>query len=205
MIMPAPTPFIWLASQSPRRQELLHQIGVRFELLLPDPHEDAEALEATMPGETPMQYVQRVVRAKALAAQARLERRGGQAAPILVADTTVAVGGTSLGKPTDAADAARMLGLLSGRTHRVLTAVAVVRGARTDEALSLSRVRFERLSAARIDAYVASGEPFGKAGAYAIQGRAAAFVRRIEGSHSGIMGLPLHDTARLLQRAGLTS
>jgi septum formation protein len=158
-----------------------------------------------MPGETPMQYVQRVVRAKALAAQARLERRGGQAAPILVADTTVAVGGTSLGKPTDAADAARMLGLLSGRTHRVLTAVAVVRGARTDEALSLSRVRFERLSAARIDAYVASGEPFGKAGAYAIQGRAAAFVRRIEGSHSGIMGLPLHDTARLLQRAGLTS
>jgi septum formation protein len=172
---------------------------------LPDPHEDAEALEATTPGETPMQYVQRVVRAKALAAQARLERRGGQAAPILVADTTGAVGGTSLGKPTDAADAARMLGLLSGRTHRVLTAVAVVRGARTDEALSLSRVRFERLSAARIDAYVASGEPFGKAGAYAIQGRAAAFVRRIEGSHSGIMGLPLHDTARLLQRAGLTS
>jgi septum formation protein len=205
MTLPATASFIWLASQSPRRQELLHQIGVRFELLLPDPHEDAEALEAPISGETPLQYVQRVVRAKALAAQARLEWRGAVAAPILVADTTVAVGGTSLGKPADAADAARMLGLLSGRTHRVLTAIAVVRGARTDEALSLSRVRFERLSTARIDAYVASGEPFGKAGGYAIQGRAAAFVRRIEGSHSGIMGLPLHDTARLLQRAGLPS
>jgi septum formation protein len=203
---PAPA-FVWLASQSPRRQELLRQIGVRFELLLPDPHEDAEALEALAPGETPAQYVERVVQAKALAAQSRLARRSASHdavdAPILVADTTVALGGTILGKPADAHDAARILGLLAGRSHRVLTAVAVVRGARINQALSLSRVRFARLSAADIAAYVATGEPFGKAGAYAIQGRAAAFIRRIEGSHSGIMGLPLHETSRLLQRAGL--
>jgi septum formation protein len=180
---------------------------VRFELLLPDPHEDAEALEALAPGETPGQYVERVVQAKAVAAQSRLARRitshAATDAPILVADTTVALGGTVLGKPADAQDAARILGLLAGRSHRVLTAVAVVRGARIDQALSLSRVRFARLSAADIAAYVATGEPFGKAGAYAIQGRAAAFIRRIEGSHSGIMGLPLHETSRLLQRAGL--
>ena len=195
--------FVWLASQSPRRQELLQQIGVDFELLLPDPHEDAEALEAIEPGETPGQYVERVVHAKAMAAQSRLTRRGGADAPILVADTTVALGGTILGKPADGQDAARILGLLAGRSHRVLTAVAVVHRGRIEQALSLSRVRFERLSPQRIADYVASGEPFGKAGAYAIQGRAAAFIRRIEGSHSGIMGLPLHETSRLLQRAGL--
>lgn len=200
---PTAPAWIWLASQSPRRQELLRQIGVRFDLLMPDPDEYAEALEASLPAEPPEQYVQRVVLAKAAAARERLARRGAQPAPILVADTTVALGGTILGKPQDAADAARMLGLLSGRSHRVLTAVALVRGQRIDPALSLSRVRFERLTAARIAAYVDSGEPFGKAGGYAIQGLAATFVRRIEGSHSGIMGLPLHETARLLRRAGL--
>jgi septum formation protein len=195
--------FIWLASQSPRRQELLAQVAVRFELLAPGPDEDAEALEAVVPGESPTQYVERVVLAKAHAARARLAARGLPDAPILVADTTVAIGGTLLAKPADDADARRMLEALSGRGHRVLTAIAVVRGSRIEQAISVSRVRFARLSSSRIDAYVASGEPSGKAGAYAIQGRAAAFVRRIEGSYSGIMGLPLHETMTLLRRAGI--
>jgi septum formation protein len=193
------TPFVWLASQSPRRQELLRQVGLPFELLAPGPDEDAEALEAVRVGETPTRYVERVVAAKAEAARARLAARGGRAAPILVADTTVAIGGTILGKPLDDNDARRMLALLSGRGHRVLTAVAVVRGARVQQRVQVSRVRFARLSADEIDAYVASGEPQGKAGGYAIQGRAAAFVRHVDGSHSGIMGLPLHETATLLR------
>jgi septum formation protein len=196
---PSSPTFVWLASQSPRRQELLRQVGIRFELLAPGPEEDAEALEAVRPGESPTLYVERVVLEKARAARARLAARGLPPAPILVADTTVAVGGTILGKPVDDDDARRMLRLLSGRGHRVLTAVAVVRGSRTERATNVSRVRFARLSAAEIDAYVACGEPRGKAGAYAIQGRAAAFVRRIEGSHSGIMGLPLHEAATLLR------
>ncbi|HYF59023.1 MAG TPA: Maf family protein [Burkholderiaceae bacterium] len=197
--------FVWLASQSPRRQELLRQIGVRFELLAPGPDEDAEALEALRPHESPTAYVERVTLAKAQAARERLAARGGTPAPVLVADTTVAVGGTILGKPADDDDARRMLALLAGRGHRVLTAVAVVRGARVEHLLQVSRVRFARLAPAEIDAYVASGEPRGKAGAYAIQGLAAAFVRRIEGSHSGIMGLPLFETAALLRRAGVAS
>lgn len=201
---PATAPFAWLASQSPRRQELLRQIGVRFEMLTPGPDEDAEALEAHRPGESPTQYVERVVRAKAVAAQLRLVARQLPCAPIVVADTTVAIGGTLLGKPVDAADASRMLAALAGRTHRVLTSVAVVRNTRLWQATSVSRVRFERLSPDRIAAYVASGEPFGKAGGYAIQGLAGAFVRRIEGSYTGIVGLPLHETATLLRRAGLS-
>lgn len=192
--------FVWLASQSPRRQELLRQVGVPFRLLAPGPDEDAEALEAVRAGESPTQYVERVVLAKAHAARERRVARGLRDAPILVADTTVAVGGTILGKPADDDDAKRMLRLLSGRGHRVLTAVAVVRGARIERATNVSRVRFARLDAGDVDAYVATGEPRGKAGAYAIQGRAAAFVRRIEGSHSGIMGLPLHETTTLLRR-----
>ena len=192
--------FVWLASQSPRRQELLRQVGVPFGLLAPGPDEDAEALEAVRAGESPTQYVERVVLAKAHAARERRIARGLRDAPILVADTTVAVGGTILGKPVDDDDAKRMLRLLSGRGHRVLTAVAVVRGARIEHATHVSRVRFARLAADDVDAYVATGEPRGKAGAYAIQGRAATFVRRIEGSHSGIMGLPLHETTTLLRR-----
>jgi len=195
--------FVWLASQSPRRAQLLEQIGVRFGMLAPGPDEDAESLEALVPGESPTQYVERVVSAKARAAAGRLAARGLAVAPILVADTTVAIGGTVLGKPADDADARRMLGLLSGRGHRVLTAIAIVRGSRIDRATSVSRVRFARLTPARIDAYVASGESAGKAGGYAIQGRAAAFVRHIEGSYSGIMGLPLYETATLLRRAGI--
>jgi septum formation protein len=194
--------FVYLASKSPRRQALLHQIGVRFELLLPDAGEDAESLEAVRAGESPACYVRRVTLAKAEAARERLARRGLPPAPIVTSDTTVAVGGTILGKPLDAADAARMLRLLSGRTHRVLSAVAVVRARRIEHALNVSRVVFARLPAAWIDAYVASGEPMDKAGAYAIQGEAARYVRRIDGSHSGIMGLPLYETSRLLRGAG---
>jgi septum formation protein len=191
--------FVWLASQSPRRQELLRQVGLPFELLLAGPDEDVEALEAVRPHESPTQYVERVVAAKAEAARLRLEARGLPPAAILVADTTVAIGGTILGKPADDDDARRMLRALSGRGHRVLTAVAVVRRHRVERLVQVSRVRFARLSEADIEACVASGEPRGKAGAYAIQGRAAAFVRRIEGSHSGIMGLPLHETTTLLR------
>ena len=194
--------FVYLASKSPRRQELLRQIGVRFELLLPDDGEDAEALEAVRAGESPTAYVQRVTRAKAEAARERLARRALPEAPIVASDTTVAVGGRILGKPVDAADAARLLRMLSGRTHRVLSAVAVVRGRRIESALNVSRVVFARLPPAWIDAYVASGEPMDKAGAYAIQGDAARHVRRIDGSQSGIMGLPLYETSRLLRGAG---
>lgn len=192
--------FVWLASQSPRRAQLLQQIGVDFRLLPPDTGEDVEALEAERRGELPAAYVQRVTRAKLRAAIARLARRGGEAAPILCADTTVALGRRILGKPADARQARAMLAALSGRTHRVLTAVAVHDGARVHAALSVSHVRFAPLPAPAIDAYVAGGEPFGKAGGYAIQGAIAAWITHIEGSHSGIVGLPLYETARLLRR-----
>jgi septum formation protein len=195
--------YVWLASQSPRRAQLLQQIGVAHRLLLPDPAEDAEALEAERPGELPAAYVQRVTRAKLQAALLRLRRRGDPPAPILCADTTVALGRRILGKPADAAQARAMLQALSGRTHRVLTAVAVHDGRRSRAALQVSHVRFAPLPAAAIDAYVAGGEPFGKAGAYAIQGAIAAWVAHIDGSHSGIMGLPLFETALLLRAAGV--
>jgi septum formation protein len=195
--------FVWLASQSPRRAQLLQQIGIAAELLLPDAGENVEVLEATRPGELPAAYVQRVTRLKLQAALARLRRRGGVPAPILCADTTVALGRRILGKPADAAEARDMLRALSGRTHRVLTAVAVHDGRRTHAALNVSHVRFCALPDAAIEAYVAGGEPFGKAGAYAIQGAIAAWVAHIDGSHSGIMGLPLHETARLLRAAGV--
>ena len=199
-------PMIYLASRSPRRLELLGQLGVTCRLLLDEDEARAEALEAALPGEPPAAYVQRVTRAKAQAALARLAQSGLPPAPLLCADTTVAVGGTILGKPHDAADAARMLKLLSGRTHKVLTAVVVAPASATRllAATQVSRVRFGRLRPGQIEAYIASGEPFGKAGAYAIQGLAAGFVRTIEGSHSGIMGLPLYETARLLRKAGLS-
>jgi septum formation protein len=193
-------PFIYLASQSPRRRQLLEQIGVRFEMLLPDAEEDAEALEATRQGELPAAYVSRVTRAKLRAARERLMERGLPIAPILCADTTVALGRRIFGKPVDAGDATEMLSALSGRTHRVLTAVAVFDGRRAKFALSSSRVRFAAIPALGIQAYVNSGEPFGKAGAYAIQSDAARWIAHIEGSYSGIMGLPLFETAQLLGR-----
>ncbi|HEY1231352.1 MAG TPA: Maf family protein [Ramlibacter sp.] len=195
--------FIYLASQSPRRRQLLEQLGIRHELLLPGDDEDAEAIEAVRGGESPATYVQRVTGLKLDAAMARLQRRGLPPAPVLCSDTTVALGRTIYGKPDGDADAARMLRELAGTTHRVLTAVAVQHGRKRRAALSDSRVTFAPLTSAQVRAYVASGEPHGKAGAYAIQGRAAAFVTRINGSYPGIMGLPLHETAQLLQAFGV--
>ena len=195
--------FIYLASQSPRRRQLLEQIGVRHELLLPRPDEDAEALEAERTGELPADYVERVTHAKLDAARARWQASGRIPAPILCADTTVALGRRILGKPRDAEDAAATLRQLSARTHRVITAVALHDGQVQRLAVSVSHVRFGRLDGPTIARYVAGGEPFGKAGAYAIQGRAGAWIVHIEGSYSGIMGLPLYETARLLRQAGL--
>jgi len=195
--------FIYLASQSPRRRQLLGQIGVRHELLLAGDGEDAEALEATRHGELPSAYVERVTRAKLKAARARLVQRGLPPAPILCADTTVALGRRILGKPVDASDAAATLQALSGRSHRVLTAVAVWDGRRSALAVSDSSVHFAPLPAEIIAAYVAGGEPFGKAGAYAIQSSLAGWISRIAGSYSGIMGLPLYETTQLLRRARL--
>ena len=196
-------PFIYLASQSPRRSQLLDQIGVAHALLLPHAEEDTETLEAVLPNERPAAYVQRVTQAKADAALRRWQARGLPPAPILCADTTVALEGVILGKPHNGADAAQMLAQLSGQSHQVFTAVAVALGAGRWAALSISQVQFAPLTPAQISAYVASGEPMGKAGAYGIQGAAAAFIAHIEGSYSGIMGLPLFETAQLLRSAGV--
>ena len=197
--------FIYLASQSPRRRQLLDQLGVRHELLLASPDEDAEALEDHVPGETPAAYCERVTQLKLGAAIARLKQRGLPPAPVLCADTTVALGRRIFGKPVDADDATATLRRLSGRTHRVMTAVALASasGRKRTSAVSVSTVRFAAMPAHVIDAYVASGEPFGKAGAYAIQSRIAAWISHIGGSYSGIMGLPLHETAQLLLEAGV--
>jgi len=200
--MAATPDFIYLASQSPRRRHLLEQLGVRHELLLPDADEDAEGIEAVLPNEAPTTYVQRVTQLKLDMAVQRLKRRGLPAAPILCSDTTVALGRCIYGKPADEQDAVRMLGELSGRTHRVLTAVAVGGARKRAQALSISRVTFAAMSQRQIEAYVATGEPLGKAGAYAVQGRAAAFISHISGSYSGIMGLPVFETAQLLQSFG---
>ena len=194
-------PYIYLASQSPRRAQLLDQLGVQHRPLLPDAAEDAEALEALRRGELPAAYVQRVTRAKLDAARMRLARRDLAAAPILCADTTVALGRRILGKPLDAADARATLRALSGRTHRVLSAVALWTGTRRLEVVSVSHVRFATLPEAVIEAYIAGGEPFGKAGAYAIQSALAGWIAHIDGSYSGIVGLPLAETAALLRRA----
>ena len=249
---------IYLASRSPRRLELLKQIGItEVRLLLDEDEGRAEELEAIRPKESPTNYVDRVARAKAEAAWQRLQElqrqdflaemagspvaeiaattapatataagatsngtaasdspsatpatgaaatgRNWPAAPLLAADTTVAVGGRILGKPTDEEDARRILKLLSGRSHRVLSSVVVVspRG-KVRQRTQVSRVRFRRLTDEDITAYIASGEPFGKAGAYGIQGLAARFVKKIEGSYSSIMGLPLYETAALLKKA----
>jgi septum formation protein len=199
--------FIYLASQSPRRQQLLAQIGVPHELLLPSLDEDTEALEMVIQGELPAAYVQRVTKAKLHAAHTRLKQRGLASAPILCADTVVALRGKIYGKPANAEQAFQTLSDLSGRAHRVLTAAALCwqgsGGAELHTAcvMSISRVCFAPLMACEIQAYIATGEPFGKAGAYAIQSAAAVWVERIEGSYSAIMGLPLHETYQLLKKA----
>ena len=204
--------FIYLASQSPRRQQLLTQIGVRFQMLLADADEDAESLELVHDGETPHDYVDRVTRAKLEAARARLKSRGLPLAPILCADTTVALDDLIIGKPIDADDARQTLRRLAGVPHLVITAVAVACDVDLGAGMLLSRtlldvntsvVHVAPLGDDEIDAYVASGDSFGKAGSYAIQSRAAAWVRHIEGSYSGIMGLPLFETAQLLKQAGV--
>ena len=195
--------FVYLASQSPRRRQLLEQLGVRYELLLPDANEDAEALEVVLKNEAPAAYVKRVTRLKLDAAVARLKQRQLIVAPVLCADTTVALGRIIYGKPQNSNDAERMLGELSGQTHRVLTSIALHSEQQFYEALSSSQVSFEAMTKLQVSAYVATGEPMGKAGAYAVQGRAAAYISRINGSYSGIMGLPLCETSLLLRRAGL--
>jgi septum formation protein len=193
-----PLPAIYLASQSPRRQQLLTQIGVSFELLLPSDPNEAEALENVLPGEDPENYVCRVTRLKLQAALARLKERQGPSRPVLCADTTVALRGEIMGKPRHAKHALAMLTQLSGRTHQVLTAVALGEGRRVQLRVQVSQVTFAPLRAEDLKAYVKSGEPMGKAGAYGIQGMAASFVKSIQGSHSGIMGLPLYETHQLL-------
>jgi septum formation protein len=193
------SPVIWLASKSPRRAELLSQMGVSFELLLPDDPVAAEALEAPRPNEAPDKYVVRVTLAKLALARQKLNDQQLEPRPILVADTTVAIGSRMLGKPEDNAQCAQMMRALSGRRHRVLTAVAVARGSRVKHKLQVSRVTFSRLSAQQIQDYVELADGLDKAGGYGIQGAAARFIRHIDGSYSGIMGLPIYETAQLLK------
>ena len=195
---------IYLASRSPRRRELLAQIGVRFRVLMfrGMPETDSELDEAPLAGETPGAYVERLARAKAQAGWKRLEQRNLPRAAVLSADTTVALDGRILGKPADRREAAGMLAALSGRRHQVLTAVALKHEAQTECAVSVSVVEFKPLSAEEIRRYSATGECDDKAGAYAIQGRAAQFVSELHGSFSGVMGLPLYETAQLLERMG---
>jgi septum formation protein len=197
---------IYLASRSPRRRELLQQIGVRYEPLLfrEGARSDPDTDESVQPGEDPDAYVRRVTIMKANAAWSRVTmRRGLQRKPVLVADTTVALTTEILGKPVDRADAERILALLSGTRHRVLTAVALIQETRVEILVNESHVTFAPLAPERISAYVQSGESFDKAGAYGIQGRAASFIERIEGSYSGIMGLPLYETTLLLAKFGI--
>ena len=196
---------IYLASRSPRRRELLTQLGVGFEDLLTQERHGADIDETPHAAEAPRDYVLRVARAKAELGWQQVAARGLPALPVLAADTTVVLGGEILGKPADAAHARRMLRRLSAQPHEVYTAVAVARCARCEIALSASTVEFRHLEDAEIRAYVAGGEPLDKAGAYAIQGGAAFFVRKLAGSYSGIMGLPLIETADLLRRFGVAS
>lgn len=195
---------IYLASRSPRRRELLSQIGVRFHMLMfrDNPETDPDLDEAVLAGETPRAYVERVARAKAHAGWRRLEQRNLPRAAVLAADTTVAIGGRILGKPADRRDAAAMLAALSGRRHEVLSSVALKYESQLACAVSVSEVEFKVLSEGEIRQYVATGECDDKAGAYAIQGRAAQFVSELRGSFSGVMGLPLYETAQLLERMG---
>jgi septum formation protein len=197
-------PLIYLASRSPRRQELLRQLGVEFdELLLREAAgRRRDVVEAPRKDESPLDYVKRIAHAKAAVGWHRMVRRGLPPRPVLGADTEVVLKGEIFGKPEDAQDAIRMLTLLSGRTHAVITAVAVAWQKQVVRAVSLSDVSFRKISRDEIERYVATGEPFDKAGAYAVQGRAAAFISHLEGSYSGVMGLPLCETADILARIG---
>lgn len=193
---------IYLASRSARRRELLRQIGVGFDMLVlrENPPRGADIDETPHRGESADDYVRRVCLEKARGAWLRVEQRRLPHLPVLTADTTVCIGGEILGKPENAAEAARMLARLSGAEHRVLSAVAITLGDRLESAVSESLVRFCKLSEADIQRYVQSGEAMGKAGAYGIQGSAAAFIPLLHGSYSGVMGLPLFETMQLLDK-----
>ena len=193
--MTAAYPKIYLASASPRRAELLTRIGVEFDVLRLG---EFTVDEAVLGREAPVTYVKRLAHAKAEAGVRAMRAQQRPLRPVLAADTTVCIGRMILGKPEAAADARRMLALLSGKTHRVLTAMALARGGSIKVAVSESRVTFARLTRKRIDTYIATGEPFDKAGAYGIQGRAGTMISHLSGSYSGVMGLPVHETARLL-------
>lgn len=197
-------PRIYLASRSPRRRELLAQIGVPFSLLLfrSVPRLDEQVDETPLPGEIADDYVLRVARAKAEFGSRLLQSRHLRPSPVLAADTTVELDGRIYGKPTDAADAIAMLKAFSGRTHRVLTAIAVAWQGQIQHRLNINEVRFRELSDTEIRHYVQSGEPMDKAGSYGIQGHAAMFVAEMRGEHSGIVGLPLCETALLLREVG---
>ncbi|MBD5801202.1 Maf-like protein YhdE [Azoarcus sp. Aa7] len=196
---------IYLASRSPRRRELLRQIGVHFDLLVfrgTERGADADVDETPLPDEDVEHYVERVALTKAQAGYRRLQWRTLPQHPVLSADTTLELDGDIIGKPVDAVDAAAILRRLSGRTHRVLTAVAISDGARTRSSINTSEVRFRPITDTEIRHYVSTGEPMDKAGAYGIQGRAAIFIEEIRGSYTGIMGLPLFETAQLLDAFG---
>lgn len=203
--MSPPSQIIYLASKSPRRRELLKQIGVQYELLMirDQPPARLDIDESPLAGELPRSYVERIVKVKADAAQRIMRVRRLPVRPILTADTTVAVGDEILGKPANTEEARAMLSKLSGQTHQVLTAVAISFDFDTHLLLSASYVTFATLSEADIKRYLDSGESKDKAGAYAIQGLAAKFISKISGSYSGVMGLPLHETAQLLRKAGV--
>jgi septum formation protein len=195
---------IYLASKSPRRHELLRQLGVEFaELRLREaPGRSRDVVEKVRAKESPTSYVRRIAKAKASVGWHWMQIRGLPPRPVLGADTEVVLDDTLFGKPADAADAARMLGLLAGRTHQVITTIALRWQDETIVTVSTSAVTMRPLAAGEIERYVATEEPFDKAGGYAIQGRAAAFVARIDGSYSGVMGLPLYETADALARIG---
>jgi septum formation protein len=196
---------IYLASRSARRRDILKQMGVSFEMLLlrEGAGREADFDETPLAGEDPAKYASRIARLKAEAGWARLEQRRLLRYPVLAADTTVAIGDEILGKPADREDAVAMLKRISGTTHYVHSAVAVKYNERFEEALSTTEVRLRQLEDDEIRRYVATGEPFDKAGAYGIQGRASIFVEHISGSYSGVVGLPIYDTARLLASFGL--
>ncbi len=200
-------PRLYLASQSPRRRELLKQIGVHYEMLMlrNDLRRGMDVNEDDLPGETPQDYVSRVCRDKACAAWKMLGLRKLPPCPVLTADTTVILDNHILGKPRDQQQAAEYLQRLSGKQHQVLTAVGIIFEDRYEQRLSVSTILFARLDEERIRRYLLSGEAHDKAGAYAIQGQAGAFVERLEGSFSGVVGLPLFETAELLKTFGIAT
>jgi septum formation protein len=197
---------IYLASKSPRRRELLRQAGIDFEILMlrNDPARGVDVTEDVIDAESPEDYVARVALEKGAFAWNMVRTRHLTPRPVLSADTTVTLDGVILGKPAGQAEAVAMLEQLSGRTHQVYTSVAVHYKDFVDQVTQVSQVRFATLTPAAIRAYCASSEPYDKAGGYGIQGTAALFIEHIEGSHSGIMGLPLFETAALLRKAGLS-